>query len=222
MLARFSSTYWLYLLGSACVYGAVVPFWFIGAKVIAQRWGMSLVQADTFLLLPEGGIALIAPPLGMLVDRQRWSLRRRLTVSAASLALIPGAHLALAWLALPPVLPVAALAIGYGCAQNLVWASIALVTPPGMIDLSAGLVGCAVNVLPALLPAAVLQGDGRTDLSVLAVAGLMGVAAFLAAAWCATPTTDERARRRPRGGSCQSRDAGLAAVVPQGVVDEEA
>ena len=47
-------TFWLYLLGSACVYGAVVPFWFIGAKHLQLKWHMALSEADGLMLLPEG------------------------------------------------------------------------------------------------------------------------------------------------------------------------
>jgi len=210
-LRAFSRTYWLFLLGSACVYGAVVPFWFIGAKIIAVRWRMSLSAADTFLLWPEGGIALIAPPLGMLIDRQAWTLRRRLLVCAISLSAIPLGHIALAWLPLPPIIGVLTLAAGYAFAQNLVWASIALVSPPSLLNLSSGLVGCAVNVLPALLPAAVLTGESQTDLTILAVVGLVGALAFLMAARSTSP-------RAPAG----SRSAGLAAVVSTRDIDNTA
>ena len=112
---------------------------------------MRCLQADTFLLWPEGAIGLIAPPFGMLIDRQRWSLRTRLRVAAWALALIPIGHVALALLPLPPILGVGLLGIGYAIVQNLVWASIALVSPPALLNLSAGLIGCAVNVLPSLL-----------------------------------------------------------------------
>ena len=44
-----------------------MPFWFIGAKIIADRWQLSLSSADTLLLWPEGAIALIAPPLGLCI-----------------------------------------------------------------------------------------------------------------------------------------------------------
>ena len=58
-LHSFSRTYWLFLLGSACAYGCVVPFWFVGAKHLALRWRMSVAEADAYLLWPEGAIALI-------------------------------------------------------------------------------------------------------------------------------------------------------------------
>ena len=60
-LHSFSRTYWLFLLGSACAYGCVVPFWFVGAKHLALRWRMSVAEADAYLLWPEGAIALIQP-----------------------------------------------------------------------------------------------------------------------------------------------------------------
>ena len=182
-LCAFSRTYWLYLLGSACAYGCVVPFWFIGSKAIAVRWKMSLAAADMYLLWPEGAIGVIAPPFGMLIDRRRWNLRTRLVVSAVSLALIPCAHLALAWLPLPPVIGVGLLGIGYAFVQNLIWSAIALASPPALLNLSAGLIGCAVNVLPAVLPAFVFTGHSEADLVALAATGFVGVAAFALAAY---------------------------------------
>ena len=80
------------------------------------------------------------------------------------------------------------LGIGYAIVQNLVWASIALVSPPALLNLSAGLIGCAVNVLPSLLPAASLSGDVTADLLTLAATGMVGVLAFGASA-CYVPVS---------------------------------
>jgi hypothetical protein len=80
--------------------------------------------------------------------------------------------------------------VGYAVVQSVVWASIALASPPTLLNLSSGLIGCAVNLLPSILPAAVLNGDGRRDLSVLAVVGVVGACAFALAA-----------HRLPRGSS---------------------
>ena len=68
---QLPTVFWLYLAGGACVYGAVVPFWFIGAKHLQTRFGMTLAQADALLLLPEGLIAFVAPPFGILIDRYK-------------------------------------------------------------------------------------------------------------------------------------------------------
>ena len=87
--------------------------------------------------------------------------------------------------------------------QNLVWSSVPLATPPTLLNLSAGLIGCAVNVLPMLLPAVAFDGNGSRDCTTLAAVGVLGVAAFTAGACI------ERKRRtrtqHGRGGGAGSR-----------------
>lgn len=181
-LGAFSRSYWLYAVGAGCVYGAVVPFWFIGAKHIALKWSYSLSAADAFMLWPEGAIALIAPPFGWLIDRHSWSLRRRLLASACAQAIVA---LALALLALSPWDPlvgVGLLGVGYAMAQNLVWATITSISPPLLINLSAGVIGAALNVLPTFLPI-VFSGDGEQDVSILAVVAAVGVLAYACSAF---------------------------------------
>ena len=122
---------------------------------------MPLATADALLLLPEGMIALVAPPFGLLMDRRRWSLTKRLYWSAASLTPIPVALLLLAWLGpalgpnvttlavgnspppaapnlLAPALATLVLGTGYAFAQNLIWASLTLVAPPKLLNLCSG------------------------------------------------------------------------------------
>ena len=53
--------FWLYLTGAMCVYGAVVPFWFIGGNVLQARFGLDLASADAMVLLPEGAILVVTP-----------------------------------------------------------------------------------------------------------------------------------------------------------------
>ena len=127
-LRAFSPCYWFYLAGCACVYGAVVPFWFIGAKHIAVKFKMSLAMSDAFLLWPEGAIAIIAPPFGLLIDRQRWRLRTRLNMAALSMLPVATAHTVLGLSSLPPLLAVGLLGVGNACAQNLVWCTITIVS----------------------------------------------------------------------------------------------
>lgn len=163
-----------------------MPFWFIGAKIIALRWNMSVSEADAYLLWPEGAIALIAPPFGMLIDHQKWPLRKRLLGASASLACIPLAHLALALLPISPIFSVGLLGVGYACVQNLIWATIALISPAGLINLSGGLIGCAVNVLPMILPTTFGE-DGVANLVTLAASGAVGSVAFAGAAFRLSP-----------------------------------
>jgi len=199
-IRRFTATYWLFLLGSMCVYGSVVPFWFIGAKHIALRWDMGLAAADAYLLWPEGSIALVAPPFGLLIDRHKWSFERRLVVSAVSLLAVSASLLALAWLPLPPVIGVCMLGLGYACAQNLIWSTVPLASPPELLNLSAGLIGCAVNVLPMLLPAVAFDGNGSRDCTILAAVGALGFVA-LAAGACIERSRRTRTQRGRGGGA---------------------
>jgi len=173
--------FWLYLLGGACVYGAVVPFWFVGAKHLQLKFDLPLEAADALLLFPEGMIAVIAPPFGLLIDRQHWSLSKRLKVSAASLALIPLSLLCLAWLPLWPIFVTLALGTAYALAQNLVWASITLVSPSPLLNLCSGLTGSGLNVLPSFVPLLLFTGDTSIDLTILAAIGGLGVVAYLLA-----------------------------------------
>ena len=42
--AAFGRGFWFYMLGGAYTYGAMVPFWFIGAKHIALKWKLPLKE----------------------------------------------------------------------------------------------------------------------------------------------------------------------------------
>lgn len=180
--------YWLYVAGAACVYGSVVPFWFIGAKTLQSRFGIDLATADAMILLPEGSILVVGPLIGVLSDRWRLGVRALLLSGACSLALIPAALLSLAWLPLPDgsVLPVmVALGLGYAAAQNLLWTALPAMLPRGVLMIGAGVMACSLNLLPALLPVVAFRGHGSTDLTVLAAVGVVGCVALVLAAVCA-------------------------------------
>ena len=78
---------------------------------------------------------------------------------------------------------------------------------PALLNLSAGLIGCALNVLPTLLPAVAFSGDGAADLTILAAVGLVGSAAYAAGACL------ERARAR-RGSGRTGSDSDAQPVLP--------
>ena len=160
--------YWLYVAGAACVYGSVVPFWFIGAKTLQSRFGIDLATADAMIQLPEGSILVVGPLIGVLSDRWRLGVRALLLSGACSLALIPAALLSLAWLPLPDgtVLPVmVALGLGYAAAQNLLWTALPAMLPRSVLMIGAGVMACSLNLLPALLPVVAFRGHGSTDLT---------------------------------------------------------
>lgn len=142
----------MYVLGAACVYGAVVPFWFVGAKHIANGFDRALAEADSYILVPEGLILLVAPPFGYMIDKRRWNFVTMMHVAAAALALTAASLLCLAHTRLPPLLSVLGLGLGYAISQNLIWAGLKSATPPAMMNVCVGILGSSVNLLPTLLP----------------------------------------------------------------------
>ena len=177
--------FWLFLGGAACTYGAVVPFWFIGAKHISVAWGYSLTAADVMMLFPEGLIGIIGPVLGCIVDRYQWRLSTRLLVSSVSLGLVASALLLLAWAPriVPPLPLVLLLGLGYAFAQNLIWMTFPSLAPASMLNLVGGLLGSSLNVAPTVLPVLVLSGvDLSRDLACLGAVGVFGAALYLVAA----------------------------------------
>ena len=103
-------------------------------------------------------------------------------MSALSLSFIPVALFSLAWLPFSPVLMSVLLGLAYAVAQNLIWASITLASPPHLLMLCSGLVGSCLNLLPAAIPIVLFSGEGSADLTVLALVGAVGVGAYVAAA----------------------------------------
>lgn len=177
--------FWLFLGGAACTYGAVVPFWFIGAKHISVAWGYSLTAADVMMLFPEGLIGIIGPVLGCIVDRYQWRLSTRLLVSSVSLGLVACALLLLAWAPriVPPLPLVLLLGLGYAFAQNLIWMTFPSLAPASMLNLVGGLLGSSLNLAPTVLPVLVLSGvDLSRDLACLGAVGVFGAALYLVAA----------------------------------------
>jgi hypothetical protein len=49
---RLTRQYYSYLLAGMCLYGSMVPFWFMGSKFLQIRDGISVGRADTLILLP--------------------------------------------------------------------------------------------------------------------------------------------------------------------------
>jgi hypothetical protein len=66
---EFDLAFWMYAAFGMLLYGAMVPFWFVGAKYLQFSSGMSVATSDALMLLPEGVMVLVALPLGMGLDR---------------------------------------------------------------------------------------------------------------------------------------------------------
>ncbi len=170
---------------------------------------------------------IVAPPLGWLLDRctDARPPRRRLLLAAGALALVPAAYAALLLCARPPrrsplaaAVLVCALGAAYASAQTITWSVFVSVSHPQLTSLGAGLIGAAINLLPAALPAIAFGGDAADKLRVLGAVGLAGAACFAAAAWRSKPDGRGVSWRIPgvvesprsQGGRARKKRGGLA------------
>lgn len=141
------------------------------------------------------------------------SLSTHLGAAALCLLLSSMALLMLAWMpthSSAPLPLVVLLGASHGCTQSLIWVSLTLAAPAHLLNLVGGLLGAAVNVLPALLPAVALMGeDSRVDVTILAAVGLAGVGCFSAAVWLTGDAEDGDAEDADadRAGSSRRRRA---------------
>ena len=95
-LHNFGYQYYMFLCTGAFLYGAMVPFWFLGSKFLQDCYSLSVSQADALMLFPEGMIAVVSVPIGLLLDRHDVPTNVRLRMLSASCALLPISYCLLA------------------------------------------------------------------------------------------------------------------------------
>jgi hypothetical protein len=95
-LHLFTYQFYMFLFSGACLYGAMVPFWFLGSKFLQDNYALSVTKADALMLFPEGLIAVISTPMGIILDRLRYSTKYKLQLLAAVLLSLPLSYLMLA------------------------------------------------------------------------------------------------------------------------------
>ncbi|KAK3274747.1 hypothetical protein CYMTET_17083 [Cymbomonas tetramitiformis] len=171
---QLSTTYWVFVLCGALMYGSIVPIWFIGSKIFQEEWGLSVTESDRLLLLPEGFIVLVAPALGALVDKLSMGLGSRLSFLGVGQACIGISYLTLALSHLNPVIPMIFLGFSYAICSTMYWASFPLVCPQQLLPLGTGILGTAVNILPSVLPPVLANMETYSlKLGTLAFLGLL-------------------------------------------------
>lgn len=154
---QFSVSFYGYVVGGVFVYGAIVPFWFIGSKFLQDSFALSVVEGDFLMIVPELVIIAVVLPLSILSKKYQWSLCFKQMIVCGASATIAGSYLALALLAQNAshvLIIMIFLGLGFalstcifwGCFHDVVEANAATVAR------ASGLVSCAVNLLPALLP----------------------------------------------------------------------
>jgi MFS family permease len=212
-LHLFGLRFYYYLLAGGFLYGCLVPFWFKGSKFLQENYGLDVTEADHLMLFSEAMIVITAIPLGMLIDRYKWSVETMLHLLAGSCLLFPFSFSVLI-LAIPSI-PFAVLAMGilgvaYAATMGFFWTSITSMVSEELLGVSAGFVAASLNILPSIVPTLVVQiqplfakaSNGMADtgqlyLEVLSYSALLSSFAAIAAAW--TPSTSQLPSVESRG-----------------------
>eukprot|EP01034_Spumella_vulgaris_P025598 gene25598-32070_t len=158
---EYGTQFHLFALSACCLYGAMVPFWFVGSKFIQINYGMSVGRADALMLLPEGVIVVVSPLSGYLMDTYRLSLRTKLSLLALACVSLAVCYLLLAFgygsvATVPPLLTMSLLGLSYAFSNSLLWTAIVLVIPDRHLASASGVVASAMNVLPSVVPHVIL------------------------------------------------------------------
>eukprot|EP00966_Prymnesium_polylepis_P031334 728774-Prymnesium_polylepis.1 len=74
-LVAFDARFWAFFVSCVLLYSSIVPFWYMGSKLLQQRYSLSLDAADWLIVLPELCILVGAPLVGVAADALRLSFR---------------------------------------------------------------------------------------------------------------------------------------------------
>jgi hypothetical protein len=175
---QFSAQYYLYLLSGSFLYGSIVPFWFYGSKYLQDTLFYDIGRADSIMTLPEGMVCLTCFLFGLLVTRYQLSTRSKLLWLGVSLMLMTmsfgglwysaalnlflnhsgnklGTEQSSQTFQTPMILSICSvtfLGIGFSGACGLYWGSINEIVEDKYLSQGLGVVSCAVNVLPSIIP----------------------------------------------------------------------
>ena len=181
-LRSYSMEFYYYLLCGTCLYGSMVPFWFMGSKFIQKQFSKDLVEADMLMQLPEGCIVIISPLLGLILDCQKdlFTLNRRLLMLALSCFGLAGSYLLLITPSIDPVMVMVLMGVCYAFSNSLFWNNIVgVINSSELMPSATGLVASCLNILPSIVPYVNAYFGDRIGLTVLsllaAMAGIFGV-----------------------------------------------
>lgn len=170
-LGSFSPLFYCYLVSCMFLFGAMVPFWFIGSKFFQVNYKFDIFQADALMLLPEGCMVIISPLFGYIMDTMKVTLPTKYVIFSLSCLFMSISYLLicvgyavdqqgvvrLTHVIIPAVYPMTLLGIAYAIANSLSW-DVLIYTVPDPDDLAAasGLMAASLNLLPAVLPHAIV------------------------------------------------------------------
>jgi MFS family permease len=142
---------------------------------------LSVQNADALMLFPEGFIAIVAVPLGLILDKYQRSTKERLLMLASACLLLPMSYIMLAYgfyienpisnntgdlntpdytdiqsnkiTIISPTLSMCVIGIAYSISNCLYWSSVLEIFPKDRNHLAAanGLLAGSVNILPSVV-----------------------------------------------------------------------
>ena len=162
----YGTQFYLYLMNGIFLFGAMVPFWFIGSKFFQINYGLHVQQADFLMLMPEGAMVIISPLLGLVLDWLQLPLKYKLVLLGAACFGMTIAFCMLSFgykllsevegdveVLLNPLYAMLILGSSYACANSLTWDTIVHIVPhPEELAPASGLCASAVNILPSIIP----------------------------------------------------------------------
>ncbi len=165
-LRDYGTQFYLYLMNGIFLFGAMVPFWFIGSKFFQINYGLHVQQADFLMLMPEGAMVIISPLLGLVLDWLRLPLKYKLVLLGVACFGMTMAFCMLSFgykllsegegdteVLLNPLYAMLILGSSYACANSLTWDTIVHIVPhPEELAPASGLCASAVNILPSIIP----------------------------------------------------------------------
>jgi hypothetical protein len=162
----FGIQYYLYLMEGVFLFGAMVPFWFLGSKFLQINYDLPVETADFYMTFPEGFMVIIAPALGIILDFIKPTLTQKMNALGLSCLGMTASFLLLAYgytrnsvdesditVHFHPLFPMVALGSCYAFANSMGWDVIVQIVPdPALLAPACGLGASALNVLPSLVP----------------------------------------------------------------------
>jgi len=169
--------FWLYCAVVACLYGAMVPFWFIGVDVLVRHAGMDRDSATKLMIIPECTMAITTPLTALTMDAFAPSVARLTALSMSAMAVLILSYscmmVAPTWY---PTGVLILLSIGFAVAQQfffgIVFHAEANTIPLRVTSLASGILGCASNLLAAAVPFTLTGNEDANLAKLTAVAAL--------------------------------------------------
>jgi len=186
LLSQLSAKFWMFIVGASLLYGAMVPFWFVGAKYLYEVWGFSDVESAYLMSIPELMMVVVAIPWGFMTDKQKWGPAKRLCAAGISCAGVFGSGMVLFKIGFPEnrwfaYLLLPAIGSGFAIACTTAWATVNHLNAEKLHSLAGAILGAAINLMPAIVPSFFTHDMGY-DLNILAILGVLAALSFFAAA----------------------------------------